>query len=126
MLNVIDSVGWIEYFTDGPLADRYSKYIEDQSSIVTPSVVLYEVFKKILRDGSERAAVDAIAHIQQTNVVPLTAELAIVAAEISLEHRLAMADAIVYASARSAGATLVTSDFHFKDLCGVEYIPKKK
>lgn len=43
---LVDSSGWLEYFTDGPLALEYSKYLKDPTKIVTPTIVLYEVYKK--------------------------------------------------------------------------------
>ena len=119
---VVDSVGWIEYFIDGPLADRYAHYIEDPDGLAMPSIVVYEVFKKILRDSGEHSAVEAIANMQKTAVVPLTSELAIRAADLSLTHKLPMADAIVYATAQSLDATVVTGDQHFKVLPGVEFV----
>jgi toxin FitB len=121
-LRVVDSAGWIEYFVDGPLAERYASYIEEPEGLVTPSIVVYEVFKKIFRDSGERSAVEAIANMQKTTVVPLSSELAISAAEISISHKLPMADAIVYATAQSVDATVVTSDQHFRDIAGVEFV----
>jgi len=123
-VRVVDSVGWIEYFVDGPLAERYAHYIEDTKGLATPSIVVYEVFKKILRDSGERSAVEAIAIMQKTTVVPLTSELAINAAELSIVHKLPMADAIVYATAQSVEATVVTGDQHFQGLPGVEFVGK--
>jgi toxin FitB len=125
-LRVVDSVGWIEYFVDGPLAEHYATYIEDIHGLATPSIVIYEVFKKILRDSGERSAVEAIANMQKTTVIPLTTELAIHAAEISLTHKLPTADAIVYATAQSIEANVVTGDQHFKGLPGVEFVAERE
>ncbi|MDO8588239.1 MAG: type II toxin-antitoxin system VapC family toxin [Armatimonadota bacterium] len=121
-MRVVDSVGWIEYFVDGPLAERYARYIENPDELATPSIVICEVFKKVLRDSGERPAVEAIANMQKTTVVPLTSELAVNAAEIGIAHKLPMADAIVYATAQSVNATVVTSDQHFKGLPEVEFV----
>jgi len=48
-LILVDSYGWIEYFTDGALADSYAPYIEkaDDEKYITPTVVVYEVYRKI-------------------------------------------------------------------------------
>lgn len=121
-MKVVDSAGWIEYFVDGPLAERYASYIENPSDLLTPSIVIYEVLKKIFRDSGERSAVEAIANMQKTTVAPLSSELAISAAEISISHKLPMADAIVYATAQSVEAVVVTSDQHFRDIPGVEFV----
>ncbi|HEV7768946.1 MAG TPA: hypothetical protein VGQ76_28390 [Thermoanaerobaculia bacterium] len=47
------------------------------------------------------------------------------AADLSLEHRLAMADALVLATTRQFDAILVISDRDFEGLPGVVYLPKK-
>jgi len=119
---LVDSSGWIEFFSGGPLADRYVPYLKDLSQLVTPTIVLYEVYKKIKRERGEEAALLAAAQLQTTDVVPLTNALALWAADISLRYRLAMADAIVYATAQNRGIQLVTGDADLKDLPGVVYV----
>lgn len=122
---LIDSHGWIEYFSDGPLAPKYSVYIEsaDIYEFITPSIVLYEVYKKIKPIRGETAALEAIAHIiEHTVVVGIDGKIAISAAEINLNHKLAMADAIIKAVAESVNAKLVTGDPHFKGLSDVVLI----
>ena len=122
---VVDSSGWIEYFTDGPLAGRYARYLHDLAEVVTPVLVLYEVYKKIKRERTEEEALIAAAQIEKTHLVPLTDTLALTAADLSLEHRLAMADACVYATAVLHGAELVTSDSDLGELPGVTYLQKR-
>ena len=121
---VVDSSGWIEYFTEGPNARRYGRYLEKPSDLVTPTIVLYEVYKLIKRERTEEDALLAVAQIQKTRVVPLSESLSLAAADLSLERRLAMADAIVYATAQAEGAELVTGDRDLKGLPGVTYLPK--
>jgi predicted nucleic acid-binding protein len=48
------------------------------------------------------------------------------AADLALSHKLAFADAVIYASARKHKAELVTSDDHFEGLPDVTYFPKGK
>ena len=121
---LVDSSGWIEFFTEGPNARRYGRYLEKASDLVTPSIVLYEVYKLIKRERTEEEALLAAAQIQKTRVVPLSDSLALAAADVSLERRLAMADAIVYATAQAEGAELVTGDRDLRGLPGVTYLPK--
>ena len=123
-MRVIDSSGWIEYFTNGPVADFYEPHIT-APDILTPSIVLYEVYKLIRREGTEEQALIAAAQLQNTTIVELDASLALEAAEISLTHHLAMADAIVYATALRFEAELFTSDTDLKALPGVTYITNK-
>ncbi len=121
---VVDSSGWIEYFTDGPLAAAYAKHLKDLSRLATPTIVLYEVYKKIKRERSEEDALSAAAVMNRTTVVPLTESIALLAADLSLKHSLPMADAIVYASANEKQCPVVTSDGHFERLDGVIFIKK--
>ncbi len=93
---------------------------------MTPSVVLYEVYKVLKRDDSEEDALRAAAQILKTNIVPLTETLALEAADLSLGHHLAMADAIVYATGRSQRAEIVTADADLGRLPGVVFFSKKK
>lgn len=124
-MTLIDSSGWLEFFTDGRLARRYAAYLADLSKVVTPTVVLYEVYKKVKRERSEEAALLAAAQISKSRLVPLTETLALAAADLSLDHNLAMADAIVYATALTHDAELVTSDADFARLAGVTYLRKR-
>lgn len=127
-MTLIDSSGWLEFFTDGPLAEKYAAYLSDLSQVLTPTVVLYEVYKKIRRERGEEDALVAAAHLKKTQVVELTDAIAMRAAELSLEYHLAMADAMVYATATLHGALLVTSDSDFfpdfVPLPGVVYLEK--
>jgi toxin FitB len=122
---VIDSSGWIEFFTDGPLADEYASRLRKLTAVVTPVIVIYEVYKRLKRELSEDDAVIAVSAMQRSQVVAIDQEIALTAADLSLEHRLAMADALVLATARKFKAELVTSDRDFEGVTGVTYLRKK-
>ena len=121
---VVDSSGWIEFFTDGPLADEYAARLRKLTSVVVPVIVIYEVYKWLKRELSEDDAIVAVSAMQRGQVVPIDQELALSAADLSLEHSLAMADALVLAAARRFHAELVTSDSDFEKVAGVTYLPK--
>jgi len=123
-VNLVDSVGWIEFFTDGPLANEYAKYLQRPSEVLVPTIVLYEVYKKIKAEKNEESALIAIGTMQNAQMIPLTEELSISAADLSLSHKLSMADAIVYASAILKNANVITSDKDLKDLPHVTYFSK--
>ena len=55
-LNVVDSSAWLEYLTGGPQAARFADAIEDSKRLVVPAIVLYEGFKKVLRERGEHQA----------------------------------------------------------------------
>lgn len=122
---VLDSSGWLEFFGDGPLADEYAARLRRPQQILTPTVALYEVYKWIKRERSEKEALAAVATMQKTRVVALTDGVALAAADISLAKRLAMADAIMLATARTHSAELVTCDSHFNGITGVKVLAKK-
>jgi predicted nucleic acid-binding protein len=122
---VVDSSGWLEFLTDGPLAEEYAVHLREPSEVITPSIVLYEVYKHSKRLRGEEGGLDASAIMTKTLIVPLDEETAMEAADLSLEYKLAMADAIVLATARLHNAEVVTSDVDFEGIPGVIYIPKK-
>ncbi|HVE66269.1 MAG TPA: type II toxin-antitoxin system VapC family toxin [Thermoanaerobaculia bacterium] len=121
---LVDSSGWIEFFTGGGNAAKYGGYLEKTSNVVTPTIVLHEVYKLVKGERSEEEALLAAAQMQKTRIVPLSDSLALAAADVSLEFRLAMADSIVYATARAEDADLVTSDRDLRGLPGVTFLPK--
>jgi predicted nucleic acid-binding protein len=119
---VVDSSGWIEFLSSGPRAKQYASYVFRPSEIITPTIVLYEVYKRIKRDRGEEAALASAGQLHGTELVPLSDSIALLAADVSLRHGLAMADAIIYATALEQGAQIVTSDADLKDLPGVVYL----
>jgi toxin FitB len=125
-LKVVDSSGWLEFFADGPLAESYAAHLADLAQVLTPAVVLYEVYRWLKRERGDEEALMAAAQLAKTQVVPVTATLALTAADLGLEHGLPMADSFIYATAVAAGAELVTSDADFASLPGVIYLPKPK
>jgi toxin FitB len=70
----------------------------------------------IRRDLSEERALKAISALRRATIAPVDESLALEAADVSLAHGLAMADSLVYATARRFGATLVTGDTDFEGL----------
>jgi predicted nucleic acid-binding protein len=122
---VIDSYGWIEYLSEGPLAGKYARYIESSApeTCFIPSIVVYEVYKKMLASYGEEAAMMAVAHIEhRTTVVDIGMDLAMKGAEASLRERLPMADALIRGAAEEIGAEIVTSDPHFRGKPGVRFV----
>jgi predicted nucleic acid-binding protein len=123
---LIDSYGWIEYFTDGPLAENYAPYIEkaDNEKYITPTIVIYEVCRKIKNLQGEQNALEAFAQISRTRIVELTSALSLRAADISIALKLGTADSIILATAQECNAEIITSDKHLKDLKKVKFINK--
>lgn len=123
-MNIVDSSGWLEYLADGPNAKHFAKPLQDTGSLIVPTITMYEVFKVVLREKDEGAAIQAIASMRQGTVVDLDQELAIQAAKASSDQKVPMADSIILATARRYGATIWTQDEDFKGLRGVNYFQK--
>jgi predicted nucleic acid-binding protein len=115
---VLDSSGWLEYLTDDVNARAFAPYVENGTPVLMPAVVLYEVFRKLTMLDRFTAAESFYSRALRHPIVPMDEGLAVFAARLSLEYRLAMADAIIYATAQSTGALLVTGDAHFRGLAG--------
>ncbi len=123
---LVDTCGWIEWLTEGALADSFASYMQDPAELLVPTTVQYELYKWVKRESDENTALDTIALADDSLVIPLSTDIALVAADLSLSHKLAFADAVIYASARKYNVELVTSDDHFEGLPGVTYFPKKE
>lgn len=120
----VDSYGWIERFTNGPKATEYNRVIDkiNPSELITSVVVMYEVYKKVKRLKGEEVALEAVAALSQTKVVPIDQTLSLEAADYSLEYSLHFADALVYATSRRFSAELHTSDADLKGLPGISFV----
>jgi predicted nucleic acid-binding protein len=120
----IDSYGWVERFAGGPKASHYNRIIDSlaPTEIVTSVVTLYEVYRKIKQAKGEEMALEAVAALSQTKVIPIDQTLSLEAADYSLDYGLHMSDALIYATARQQDAELHTSDEHLKGLKGVVFV----
>lgn len=124
-MNLVDSSGWLEYFADGKNASFFAPAIENTKLLLVSSVNCYEVFKRIAQQRDENAAMQAIAVMQEGAVVDLTSDLAIVAAKITLDLKLPLADSVILATARMNQAIVWTQDSDFDGIAGVKYISKR-
>lgn len=124
-MNVVDSSAWLSYFAGDANAAVFSKSIEQLSELLIPSITITEVFKNVLRQRGEEAALIVTAHMKQGKVIPLDSELAMDAAKFGLIHKLPLADSIIFATAQKYTAVLWTQDNDFDGLENVRYISKK-
>lgn len=123
-MNLVDSSGWLEYFADGRNANFFAAAIEDTENLIVSTINIYEVFKRVLQQRGEDAALQAIALMHQVGVVDVTSPIAMDAAKLSAELKLPMADSLVLSTARTFGATLWTQDADFDGLPNVKFIKK--
>jgi predicted nucleic acid-binding protein len=122
---VIDSSCWIEYFSGTELSKQFLSVIYKITDIIVPTIVLNEVFKKLILSVSEKEALFAISQMEEAEIVDLTRDFALEAARLSKLFKLPLADSIIYATTLHYNATLYTLDKHFKDLPNVKYFEKK-
>ena len=118
-MNVVDSRGWIEYLSGGPDADFFSEPIENEGALLVPTLSLFEVYRHLVRHVGRDEALTVVAAMRQGTVVDLDDRLALDAAELSFATKLAVADSMMLATARSLGAVFWTQDTAFEGLDGV-------
>jgi predicted nucleic acid-binding protein len=123
-VNIVDSSAWLEYFSDGPNADRFAVPLGNTSELLVPTIILYEVFKVVCRQRGEDSALQVVALMQQGRVIELSSSIALLAAKLSLDAKFPMADSIILATAQTNDATLWTQDNDFEGVPGVKYFPK--
>ena len=124
-MNLVDSCGWLEYLADGPNAAFFAPAIENIDKLIVPTICILEVFKRVLQQRGEDAALQAVALMQQGQVVDLDSGTAVTAAKISHERKLPLADAVIVATAGIHHAVLWTQDADLKDIEGVKFVIKR-
>lgn len=118
---LLDSSAWLEIFVDGPLAGRFEKRLAQSGGWIVSTINTFEVYRKIAKH-SEDKALQAIAYMRTGTVLPVTEELALEAADLSLEHGLGMADSLILATAYAHKAKLVTKDNDFRGIAHCEVV----
>lgn len=127
MKTLIDSSGWIEFFSDGKAADKYAEYVKSakKDTHIAPSVVVYEVYKRLKIMVGEEKAIEAIAYIlEYTKEIPVDNRLCLAAADVSISEKLAMADSMIVATARQNDAKIITSDDDLEGIPEAVFIKK--
>lgn len=123
-MNVVDSSGWIEFFLGTPAGRTYKPIIEQTDRLVVPALALFEVHKFLSRSISLTERDTCLKVMRRGTVVPITDARAIAASSAAQQHKLALADAVMYSVAREYQATLWTQDIDYQGLAGVNYAAK--
>ena len=124
-MNVVDSSAWLSYFANDGNSKTFAEPIEKLSELLVPSIAIAEVFKNVLRQRGEEAALIVTAHMEQGKVISLNSDLAKDAAKFGVLHKLPLADSIIFATAQKFSAALWTQDSDFEGLSNVKYVSKK-
>ncbi len=123
-MNLVDSSGWLEYFADGKNAKFFAPAIENTSELIVSVINIYEVYKKILLERNEESAIQAVVLMQQPKVIEITSSISILAARLGVKMKMPMADSIIYATAKTYNAIVLTQDSDFENLESVRYFKK--
>ena len=125
-MTLVDTSAWIEWLVGSATGENLSPYLPEQADWLVPTMVQLELAKWLTREVSEDRADQVIAFTQVCHVVALDTETALAAAEACRVHKLATADAVIFATAQVHGAQILTCDAHFEGLPGVTYVEKVK
>jgi predicted nucleic acid-binding protein len=123
-MNVVDSSGWIEFFRAGPNGPIFKPVIEDRHALLVPTMALYEVHKVLSRSLPPELVTRCLNVMRLGRILELTDSRAIAASALAAQHKLAMADAVMYSSALEFGASFWTQDVDYQGLPAVRYCPK--
>ncbi|HEY4265428.1 MAG TPA: type II toxin-antitoxin system VapC family toxin [Micropepsaceae bacterium] len=123
-MRLIDTSAWIEWLIGSSTGRRVAAKIPDRAEWLVPTMVQLELAKWLTRETGEDKADEVIAFTQTCVVADLTTNIALSAAELCRQHKLATADAIIYATALAHDAELISCDKHFVKLPNVSYIAK--
>ena len=124
-MNVVDSSGWIEFFVAGPNGPWFRPAIDDQESLIVPVIAIYEVHRRLGQILPDKLVSTCIDVMRKGRVIDLTDARAVASSRIAQAHKLALADAAMYAIAREFRATFWTQDKDYEGLAGVKYRAKK-
>ncbi|MDR2575840.1 MAG: type II toxin-antitoxin system VapC family toxin [Treponema sp.] len=123
-MNIVDTSLWIEFFAGTSLDKSIVNVLSNNNELYVPTICLYEVKKKFLTDNDAVKAVSAIDIMKKGMVIDIDSEIALLASDISKQHKLPMADSIIYATAVLWDAELYTQDKHFENLDRIHYFLK--
>jgi predicted nucleic acid-binding protein len=123
-MRLVDSSAWIEWLIGSDVGDVLAVDLPERTQWLVPTIVQFELAKWLTREISEDKADQVIAFTQTCVVADLDTATALSAVDLSNRHKLATADAIIYATALANDADLLTCDRHFEGLPRVRYISK--
>jgi uncharacterized protein len=125
-MRLVDTSAWIEWLTGSSLGLALAAELPEREQWLVPTMVQLELAKWLTREAGEDRADRVIAFTATCVVANLDTATALSAAEICIRHKLATADAIVYATALRHGADVLTCDRHFENLPAVRFVTKPR
>lgn len=125
-MRLVDTSAWIEWLMASPTGKALAPAIPLNDEWLVPTIVQLELSKWLTREVGDEKADQVIAFTDLCRVAPLDTRIALMAADLCARHKLATADAIVYATALEYDADLLTCDAHFNGLQSVTYVAKAR
>lgn len=119
-MNVLDSCGWLSYFTQDSNAEYFAPIIEDCENLLVPGIVVYEVCRRLLALYDKEKHDLGLRYLKKGRFVAMNLDVFVTAAAVSKQYQLHMADAIIWQTAQAHGATLYTQ------YAGLEGLPNVK
>jgi predicted nucleic acid-binding protein len=123
-MRLVDTSAWIEWLAGTPTGRALSPHLPERSQWLVPTMVQHELAKWLTQEAGEDRADQVIAFTSTCQIADLDTPTALLAAEMCARHKLPTADAIIYATAKTHGADVLTCDAHFRDLPDVRYFEK--
>ncbi|MHA6297962.1 PIN domain-containing protein [Devosia sp. CAU 1758] len=123
-MRLVDTSAWIEWLVGSPTGKVVAAHLPEPEEWLVPTMVQLELAKWTVREVGEDKSDQVIAFTQLCRIAPLDTEIALLAGEFCRKHKLATADAVVFASAQVHGADLITCDGHFDGLPNVTVLAK--
>ena len=123
-MNIVDSSCWIEYLMGTEIGSKIAPVIENPDELIVPTIILYEVFKKLLAEKNEEYALNVVSYMQSGKIIELDTNLSLAAVHASRKYKLPMADSIILATSLHFSAVIFSCDKHFKDFPGIQFFPK--
>lgn len=124
-MNVVDSSGWLELLTNGQNKTPFVEVVRNTQALIVPALVHFEVIKRARTLFDEDFAARIEALLGDGIYIEVTRAIVEHVIDVSIAHKLATADSLIYATALEYEATLWTQDKHFQGLPGVEYFEKQ-
>ena len=117
-----DTSAWL-MLTRGP-TQQVKEIIDSDAIIIISTITLFEAKRKMQRDGVPMTKLNkTMSFIRYSSrIIDVTKDIAETAADLSVKHELSTADAIMYATALSKQAELITGDSDLAGLKGVKFI----
>jgi predicted nucleic acid-binding protein len=121
MIVTFDSSAWIEYFAGTQKGKSVKNILNQNHSILTPSICLMEIKHKYIHE--KHPFKDRLDFICSTStIVDITKDIALSAADTKKQYKLYTIDAAIYATAKKHKSLLLTGDHHFAEMPNVQLI----